>query len=74
MIRVIVLLVQLAADAVRWSGLVLRSRRSIDAENLFLRRQLALYIKSAVRRRDEWILSRGLHSLRHRDYLTGKTL
>ena len=29
----------------RWLGLVLRSTQSIEAENLFLRRQLALYLK-----------------------------
>jgi putative transposase len=45
------LLVQLAADAVRWCGLVLRSPRSIEAENLFLRRQLALYKERGVKAR-----------------------
>jgi hypothetical protein len=43
MLRLLIILVQLAADAVRWSGLMLRSPRSIEAENFFLRRQLALY-------------------------------
>jgi putative transposase len=51
MLRVLVLLVQLAADAVRWCGLVLRSPRSIEAENLFLRRQLALYKERGVKAR-----------------------
>jgi putative transposase len=51
MLRVLILLVQLAADAVRWSGLVLRSSRSIEAENLFLRRQLALYKERGVKAR-----------------------
>jgi putative transposase len=45
------LLVQLAADAVRWCSLVLRSPRSIEAENLFLRRQLALYKERGVKAR-----------------------
>src|SRR5258707_12953234 len=47
----LLILVQLAADAVRWCGLVLRSQRSIEAENLFLRRQLALYVERRVARR-----------------------
>jgi hypothetical protein len=44
-------LVQLAIGAVRWCGLVLRSQRSIEAENLFLRRQLALYVERGVKPR-----------------------
>jgi putative transposase len=47
----VIILVQLAADAVRWCGLVLRSPRSIEAENLFLRRQLALYKERGVKPR-----------------------
>ncbi len=48
MLRLLLILVQLAADAVRWCGLVLRSQRSVEAENLFLRRQLALYVERSV--------------------------
>src|SRR6266404_5275547 len=48
MLRLLLILVQLAAEAVRWCGLVLRSQRSIEAENLFLRRQLALYVEHGV--------------------------
>ena len=48
MLRLLLILVKLAADAVRWCGLVLRSQRSIEAENLFLRRQLALYVERGV--------------------------
>ncbi len=48
MLRLLLILVQLAAEAVRWCGLVLRSQRSIEAENLFLRRQLALYVERGV--------------------------
>jgi hypothetical protein len=44
-------LVQLAADTIHWCGLVLRSPRSIEAENLFLRRQLALYQERGVKSR-----------------------
>jgi putative transposase len=51
MLRLLILLVQLAADAVRWCGLVLRSPRSIEVENLFLRRQLALYRERGVKAR-----------------------
>ena len=51
MLKRLLILVQLAADAVRWCGLVLRSQRSIEAENLFLRRQLALYVERRVERR-----------------------
>lgn len=51
MLRLLLILVQLAADAVRWCGLVLRSQRSIEAENLFLRRQLALYVERGVKPR-----------------------
>ena len=35
--------VRLAWDLILWSGLLLRPRESLEAENLFLRRQLALY-------------------------------
>ena len=51
MLRLLLILVKLAADAVRWCGLVLRSQRSIEAENLFLRRQLALYVERGVKPR-----------------------
>jgi len=51
MLRLLLILIQLAADAVRWCGLVLRSQRSIEAENLFLRRQLALYVERGVKPR-----------------------
>src|SRR5450755_4678379 len=48
MLRLLLILVQLAADVVRWCGLMLRSQRSIEAQNLFLRRQLALYVERGV--------------------------
>jgi putative transposase len=51
MLRLLLILVQLAAEAVRWCGLVPRSQRSIVAENLFLRRQLALYRERGVKAR-----------------------
>jgi hypothetical protein len=39
------------AETLRWLRLAFRSRRSIQAENLFLRRQLALYIERGVKPR-----------------------
>ena len=38
-------------QTVRWWGIACRSQRSIQAENLFLRRQLALYIERGVKPR-----------------------
>jgi hypothetical protein len=37
-------------DALRWVLLLFRSTESVQAENLFLRRQLALYIERGVHR------------------------
>lgn len=51
MLRLIVILVQLAAVCLRWCGLAFRSTRSVEAENLFLRRQLALYIERGMKPR-----------------------
>ncbi len=51
MLRLIVILVQLAAVCLRWCGLAFRSSRSVQAENLFLRRQLALYIERGMKPR-----------------------
>lgn len=41
----------LMCDALQWLRLTVRSSRSIKAENLFLRRQLALYIVRGIRLR-----------------------
>jgi putative transposase len=51
MLRLLLILIQLVADAVRWCGLMPRSQRSIEAESLFLRRQLALYVERGVKPR-----------------------
>jgi putative transposase len=51
MLRFATILLQLTADALRWCGLAFRSKRSIEAENLFLRRQLALHVERGVKRR-----------------------
>jgi putative transposase len=45
------IIVRLAWDMVRWCGLLLRPRESVEAENLFLRRQLALYLERGVKPR-----------------------
>jgi hypothetical protein len=42
------ILIRLVGEALRWCCLAFRSTRSISAENLFLRRQLALYIERGI--------------------------
>src|SRR5882724_2830791 len=42
---------RLIEDALRWLALLLRSTEAVRAENLFLRRQLALFIERGVRPR-----------------------
>jgi putative transposase len=42
---------RLIEDALRWVLLLFRSTESVQAENLFLRRQLALYIERGVQPR-----------------------
>jgi putative transposase len=51
MLRAWGILIDLVADLLRWLLLSFRSSQSIQAENLFLRRQLALYIERGVRPR-----------------------
>ncbi|MGH8291578.1 MAG: integrase core domain-containing protein, partial [Steroidobacteraceae bacterium] len=48
---VLSILVGVAADLVGWMGLAIRSRKSLEAEILFLRRQLALYMELGMRPR-----------------------
>jgi len=38
----------LIEDAFRWVVLLFRSNETVQAENLFLRRQLALYVERGV--------------------------
>jgi transposase InsO family protein len=45
------IVVRVVADLVEWVALAFRSRQSLDAEVLFLRRQLALYVERGVKRR-----------------------
>jgi hypothetical protein len=51
MLRGAVILMQFIAETLRWVQLAFRSSRSIKAENLFLRRQLALYTERGVKPR-----------------------
>jgi putative transposase len=51
MLRFIQIAIQVAVDVGRWWILAFRSTRSINAENLFLRRQLALCIERGVKPR-----------------------
>ena len=45
------IVLRLIEDALRWVMLLFRSQEAVEAENLFLRRQLALYIERGVRPR-----------------------
>ena len=47
----IAILLALISDAFAWLQLSVRSTKSITAENLFLRRQLGLYIERGVKPR-----------------------
>ena len=51
MLRVWWILIDLVADLLRWLLLSFGSSQSIQAENLFLRRQLGLYIERGVKPR-----------------------
>jgi putative transposase len=51
MLRVAEILIRVVCETLRWLRLSVRSNRSIKAENLFLRRQLALYIERGVKPR-----------------------
>ena len=51
MLRVSGILIEVVAETLHWLLLAFRSSRSIQAENLFLRRQLALYVERGVKPR-----------------------
>ena len=51
MLKVSGILIELVAETLRWLRLAFRSSQSIQAENLFLRRQLALYIERGAKPR-----------------------
>jgi hypothetical protein len=48
MVTLVRIALRLIEDALRWVLLLFRSTESVHAENLFLRRQLALYIERGV--------------------------
>ncbi len=53
------MIVRLTWDRILWCGLLIRPRESLEAEILFLRRQLALYRERGVKPRrvdaaNEW--------------------
>jgi putative transposase len=61
MLSVAEILIRLVCETLRWLRLAVRSNRSIKAENLFLRRQLALYIERGAKpRRIDWVTRIGL--------------
>ena len=43
------MIARLAWDLLQWGGLLLRPRESLETENLFLRRQLALYQERGIK-------------------------
>lgn len=45
------IMTQLLGDALHWCRLSVRSSRSLKAENLFLRRQLAMYVERGIKPR-----------------------
>jgi hypothetical protein len=45
------IVLRVMSDLVGWFGLMLSSRRSLEVEILFLRRQLALYVERGVKPR-----------------------
>jgi len=51
MVTLVRIALRLIEDALRWVVLLVRSNESVQAENLFLRRQLALYIERGVQPR-----------------------
>src|SRR3979409_1143492 len=61
MLTVAEVLIGIVCESLRWLRLAARSSRSIKAENLFLRRQLALYIERGVKpRRIDFVTRIGL--------------
>jgi putative transposase len=51
MLRIATAVASLIGDGLRWLWLALRSKSAVEAENLFLRRQLALYVERGVKPR-----------------------
>jgi hypothetical protein len=51
MLRIVAGVASVICDGLRWLWLTLRSTSAVEAENLFLRRQLALYVERGVKPR-----------------------
>jgi hypothetical protein len=51
MLRIVAGVASVICDGLRWLWLILRSTSAVEAENLFLRRQLALYVERGVKPR-----------------------
>jgi putative transposase len=51
MLRIATVVASLIYDGLRWLCLTLRSTSALEAENLFLRRQLALYVERGIKPR-----------------------
>jgi len=51
MLRIVAGVGSLICDGLRWLWLTLRSTSAVEPENLFLRRQLALYLERGVKPR-----------------------
>lgn len=49
MLTIVGIAIQLIGETLRWCRLTFRSTQSVKAENLFLRRQLALYVERGVK-------------------------
>jgi putative transposase len=65
MLSIIVGVAAVICDCLRWLSLTLRSTSAVEAENLFLRRQLALYVECGVKpRRIDSITRIALQQLR----------
>jgi hypothetical protein len=71
MLRRAEILIGVVADTFRWLRLSVRSSRSIKAENLLLRRQLALYIERGVKPRRIDLVTRIGLTLLSRCFLDG---
>jgi putative transposase len=51
MLRIVAGVASVTCDGLRWLWLIVRSTSAVEAENLFLRRQLALYVERGVKPR-----------------------
>jgi putative transposase len=51
MLRIAACVKALVCEGLRWLWLTMRSTSAVEAENLFLRRQLALYVEQGIKPR-----------------------